>query len=383
MKICFVLDDGLDRPDGVQQYILTLGSWFASKGHEVHYMVGETERKDIPNLHVLARNIRVRFNKNRLAMPLFASKKAIAELLVKEQFDVVHVQMPYSPQFAARVIARVPARTAVIGTFHILPTGGLQHLGARALSLLTLSTTRRIDAVYSVSPAAQFFAENSMKIKSEVLPNAVDLSLFAAGKKLKRYTKKTNVVFLGRLVERKGAMELIKAVNNLIKTDRFEGRQLILGGSGPLESKIRRYCLKHGINDSIIMLGHVAEKDKKDLFATADLVVLPSKYGESFGIVVVEAIASGARLVLGGDNPGYRYVLNNEEDALIDPRDVMAFSDRIDRLLTDETLAKKLQKEQREFIRRFDVERVGDSLLKSYKSVLAKKQISFDNNTHE
>ena len=103
MKICFVLDDGLDRPDGVQQYILTLGSWFARKGHEVHYMVGETERKDIPNIHIMTRNIRVRFNKNRLAMPLFASKKDIAELLVKEQFDVLHVQMPYSPQFAARV----------------------------------------------------------------------------------------------------------------------------------------------------------------------------------------------------------------------------------------------------------------------------------------
>jgi hypothetical protein len=61
----------------------------------------------------------------------------------------------------------------------------------------------------------------------------------------------------------------------------------------------------------------------------------------------------------------------------------MAFSDRIDRLLTDETLAKKLQKEQRAFIRRFDVELVGGSLLKNYKTVLAKKQISFDNNTYE
>ena len=383
MKICFVLDDGLDRPDGVQQYILALGKWFTKKGHEVHYMVGETQRKDLANIHVMTRNIQVRFNKNRLAMPLFASKKDIAELLVKEQFDVVHVQMPYSPQFVARVISRVPARTAVIGTFHILPTGGMQKIGAKALSLLTRSTTRRIDSVFSVSPAAQYFAENSMKIKSEVLPNAVDLSLFAAGKKLKRYSKKTNVVFLGRLVERKGVMELVKAVNNLIKTDRFGRRQLIIGGSGPLESKIRRYCSKHGINDYVIMLGHIAEKDKKDLFATADLVVLPSKYGESFGLVVVEAIASGARLVLGGDNPGYRYVLNDEEDVLINPRDVMAFSDRIDRLLTDETLAKKLQKEERAFIHRFDVEIVGTSLLKSYKSVLAKKRISFDNNTYE
>jgi phosphatidylinositol alpha-mannosyltransferase len=383
MKICFVLDDGLDRPDGVQQYILTLGDWFRSQGHEVHYIVGETTRKDIPNVHVLSRNIHVRFNKNRLAMPLLASRKAIRALLQKEQFDVLHVQMPYSPQFVARVIQSAPAQTAIIGTFHILPSGGVQQIGAQILSKLLHATKKRIDVVYSVSPAAQAFARQYMNIQSQVLANAVDLSSFAAGHALRTYAKTQNVVFLGRLVERKGALELLKAIAILVSSDRFTGRKLILCGTGPLQAKIDRYIATHKLEPYVTCTGFIKESDKKNYFATAEVAVLPSKYGESFGIVVVEAIASGSGVVLGGDNPGYRYVLNDIEETLINPADTAAFADRIDALLTDKTHAQKLGNAQRQYIKQFDVATVGAKLLKDYRTVLAKKQIKFDNYSHE
>jgi len=383
MKICFVLDDGLDRPDGVQQYILTLGDWYKSKGHEVHYIVGETARQDISHVHVLSRNMQVRFNKNRLAMPLFASRKKIRSVLQKEQFDVLHVQMPYSPQFVAQVIRSAPARTAIIGTFHILPSGGLQRIGSQILSQLLSGSLIRIDAVYAVSPAAQAFAKHYMNIDSRVLPNAVDLSSCQSGQELKKYAKTKNVVFLGRLVERKGALELVKAIHTLVKTERFSGRQLILCGTGPMESKINRYITSHNLERYVTCPGFIAEKDKKNYFATADVTVLPSKYGESFGIVVVEAIASGSRVVLGGDNPGYRYVLNDIEDTLVNPSDTDTFADKIDTLLSNETRSTELGSAQRKYIAQFNVSAVGATLLKDYKAILAKKHIKFDNYTHE
>ena len=104
MKIALVLDDSLDKPDGVQQYVLTLGSWLTSQKHEVHYLVGATSRKDIPNVHSLSANMRVRFNKNRASMPMIANRKAIRALTEKEKFDVLHVQMPYSPLLAGKII---------------------------------------------------------------------------------------------------------------------------------------------------------------------------------------------------------------------------------------------------------------------------------------
>ena len=67
MKIGFVLDDSLDKSDGVQQYVLTLGHWLHSQGHEVHYLVGQTERTDIQNVHSLSKNVRAKFNQNRMS----------------------------------------------------------------------------------------------------------------------------------------------------------------------------------------------------------------------------------------------------------------------------------------------------------------------------
>ena len=316
-------------------------------------------------------------------MPLFASRKAISALLQKEQFDVLHVQMPYSPQFVARVIQSAPARTAIVGTFHILPSGGLQRVGAQILGKLLYATKKRLDVVYSVSPAARAFARQYMNIQSQVLPNAVDLSSFASGHALRRYAKTQNVVFLGRLVERKGALELLKAIAILVNSDRFTGHKLILCGTGPLQAKIDRYIASHKLEPYVTCTGFIKETDKKNYFATADVTVLPSKHGESFGIVVVEAIASGSGVVLGGDNPGYRYVLNNSEETLIDPTDTSAFADRIDSLLKDKAHAKKLGNAQRHYIKQFDVATVGAKLLKDYKTVLANKQIKFDNYTHE
>ena len=69
MKIGFVLDDTLDSTDGVQQYVLTLGKWLKDQGHDVHYLVGATKRRDIPGVHSLSRNMSVRFNGNRMSMP--------------------------------------------------------------------------------------------------------------------------------------------------------------------------------------------------------------------------------------------------------------------------------------------------------------------------
>ena len=104
MKIGFVLDDTLDTADGVQQYVLLVGGWLKRQGHDVHYLVGHSTRKDVDNIHSLARNVRVSFNKNRLSVPLPASTRAIKNLLKAEKFDVLHIQMPFSPFLAGKII---------------------------------------------------------------------------------------------------------------------------------------------------------------------------------------------------------------------------------------------------------------------------------------
>src|SRR3990167_6303303 len=91
LKIGLVVDDTLDKPDGVQQYVLLVGAWLSAQGHEVHYLVGQSSRTDLPNVHSLAKNVPVTFNKNKLTVPLPANKRRIQQLLEQEKFYILHV----------------------------------------------------------------------------------------------------------------------------------------------------------------------------------------------------------------------------------------------------------------------------------------------------
>lgn len=370
MKVGFVLDDSLDAPGGVQQYVLTLGQWLNGQGHEVHYLAGQTTRRDIDNVHSLSRNTKVRFNKNQLSIPLPVAKQKLQKFLSAQRYDVLHVQLPYSPQFAARVITAAPVKTAIIGTFHILPYGRLQKTGASLLGTLTRSSLNRFNHIVAVSPAAQVFAKEVMKIDSTVVPNAVDLSRFAPGRK--EETKKKTIAFLGRLVPRKGALELLKAIQWMQAHNKLHNVQVLIGGSGQDQARLERYITRNKLTSYVRMVGQLSESDKPNFLASADVVALPSVSGESFGIILVEAIASGAGVTVGGNNPGYQFVLSDTPETLIDPRSTEDFGRLLDRLLTDTSFRSKLGLQQRQHIRQFDVSVVGKEIESIYKDATAK-----------
>lgn len=375
MKIGFVLDDGLDVPDGVQQYVLTLGRWYVEQGHQVHYLVGQTTRDDIENVHSLSSNLPVTFNGNKLSIPLHAPVKNIRNILAEQRFDVLHVQMPYSPLLAGKIVANAPPMSAVVGTFHILPYGRLQTLGSRLLAQTVRKTLARFDAIVAVSTAAQQFAEQAMNITTTVVPNAVNLKGFTKGKKFKKYDDgKQNVVFLGRLVERKGCMQFLQAIRLLQAEDKLQNVRVIVAGHGPDRERLEQYITANNLESVVEMAGWITEADKPHYLRSADVAVMPSIAGESFGIVLVEAIASGAGVVLGGDNPGYRYVLDDQPLALINPHDTQEFASRIHKLLTDASLRKKIHQTQVARIADFDVAIVGAKLLTIYKREIAKRR---------
>lgn len=368
MKIGFVLDDSLDSSDGVQQYILGLGDWLRSQKHEVHYLVGETKRQDIPHVHSLSRNMSVRFNGNRMSIPLPASRKKITQLLAREKFDVLHVQMPYSPMLGAKVIRYAPPETACVGTFHILPLGWLQRWGAKALALVSRSSLRKLRQVFSVSAPAKAFAQ-TLGIRSEVLPNVVQTKRFAHGAKLSEYTNNFTVVFLGRLVERKGAAELLKAIKLVVDNQSVPNLQVIFCGTGPQQEQLEAWVSTRGLSTVVSFKGFITEQQKADYLASADVAIFPSLGGESFGIVLIEAMAAGSGVVLGGDNPGYHSVLHQVPAALFDPRDPRLVADLLHRAYADHSWAQHLHAEQQELVKQYDVAVVGKKLVSYYKEV--------------
>jgi phosphatidylinositol alpha-mannosyltransferase len=375
MKIGFVVDDTLDKPDGVQQYVLTLGDWLASRGHQVHYLAGKTTRRDIPNVHSLSQNIAVKFNQNRLSIPRSSNKNEIKTLLAKENFDVLHVQMPYSPLMAGRIISAAPSSTAVIGTFHIIPFSDIERFGTRLLGFWQRRNLRRIDKIVSVSEPAKQFAKSSMGLSSTVLPNVVDVKHFKKGRKIASYDDgKLNLVFLGRLVERKGALQFLEALQVLHADGRLHDIRVLICGTGPLEARLRSFVEDFHLNDYVIFEGFIDEADKPGYLATADIAVFPSLGGESFGIVLIEAMAAGSQTVLGGDNVGYASVLGEGSDQLVNPADKEAFAEVLNVFITKNSARKKADLWQQKHVLQYDVATVGKQLLDIYRLAIAKRR---------
>jgi phosphatidylinositol alpha-mannosyltransferase len=375
LKIGFVLDDSLDTADGVQQYILTLGSWLSGQGHDVHYLVGETKRTDMVQVYSLSRNVHLRFNNNRMSVPLPASRQVISELLKREQFDILHIQMPYSPWLGGRIVQAAGRHTAVIGTFHVAPASTLVTVANHMLRAWSRTSLRRIDMVISVSSTAQAFAAQTFHIRSNIIPLAVELDRFhVTADSARSKHEPVTVAFLGRLVERKGCQDLLAAFavikrNQLTKTL----YKLKIGGTGPLNVTLKRYVDNHQLSEIVSFEGYIAEEDKARFLHSADIAAFPSISGESFGIVLLEGMASGVA-VLGADNPGYHSVLEQFPEALFKPRDPNMLAQKLTVYIDDVHLRQDLQHRQYAVVKSYDVSVVGPQVVDAYKAALRQRQ---------
>lgn len=369
LKIGLVFDDTLDSADGVAQYVKTVGTYLSVQGHQVRYLVGETKLSEWSGgrVYSLAKNVGVRFNGNRLSVPGVSHRRQIKQVLAAENFDILHVMVPYSPFLAARIIKMAPKKTVIIGTFHIFPAGWLPSAGSRLLRLMLYRSSRRFAKVLAVSQASADFARSAYGLDPEVLPNAIDLSKFRVAKP----KEQKDIVFLGRLVERKGAAQLLEAFKLL--SNELPDVKLKIAGRGAMDTDLRKFVHTNNLDSRVEFLGFVSEEEKARLLASAAIACFPSLYGEAFGIVLIEAMAAGASVVLGGDNPGYRSVLGDQELLLVNPRETKKLAERLKLLLSDKKLASRLHGWQQTAIGQYDVTEVGRQLEDLYAEQIAIK----------
>ncbi|HSW78741.1 MAG TPA: glycosyltransferase family 4 protein [Candidatus Babeliales bacterium] len=373
LKVGLVFDDSLDSNDGVAQAVKAIGAWLSKSGHEVSYLVGETKigHWSGGKVYSLSKNISVNFNGNRLSIPLPADKSRIKKVLDTEKFDVLHVMMPYSPFLAQRLIKIASPRTAIVATFHILPSGLLAKVGSVILAVAQRVNIKRIQMVISVSQPAADFAKKTFKVDSKVIPNPIDLSYYTLQKKLQDTNTTKKVVFLGRLVKRKGCEELIKAFALFYNAQAPQNIRLVIAGSGPQSEKLIKLASKLKIADKTDFLGYIDEQDKSKLLASADLACFPSLYAESFGIVLLEAMASGSKVVIGGDNPGYSSVLAEKPELLFNPSNTQEFADKLRHMLSETKLLESLHNWQTNEVKKYDINVIGPMVVEVYESAIA------------
>ena len=376
LTIGFVFDDTLDALDGVQQHIITIGTELVRRGHDVHYLVGETHHSPVPQTVSLARNVMVSFNGNRMRIPLPVRKREIRAALAHNNYDILHIQAPYSPLFGGRVLECAPQSTGVVATYHIAPIDRRARYGGRALGLVNAHSHRRVDEVIAVSQVAAQYAQFTSHTHGTIIANPVNVEKFAtAAHRATRDAAYPHIVFLGRLVPRKGAQLLLDALDYGERHGMFPmpGLHVTIAGEGPLMDDCVQRAAR--LRTPVQFVGTVDE-GKADLLASADVAVFPAIGGETFGIVLPEAIASGAGVTLAGDNPGYRWTMRGDEDALfsVGPDHARVLAERITRALTDAPWARRLHAREEALLDRYNVQAVTDEVEQVYARAIADRR---------
>lgn len=370
LRVALVYDDSLDKFGGIPQYIGVLSRALSRAGHEVTLLVGETSSRQLwgCQVHSLAHNVRVRFNGNVLSMPVVPRVRAIRAVMQQHGFDVVHVQVPYSPLMAGQLIGQLPPSTALVGTFHVASERALPRLGARLLSVSTSRSRRRFDEMICVSHHAAAFARDTFGLQRfAVVPNMVELD----GPRVDSIPlARPTVLCLGALVPRKGQLALVDAFASVVRE--LPEAQLILAGDGPQRSRLERRIVNRALGAQIRLLGAVSPIEKAQLLRSAHVACFPSRYGESFGIVLLEAMAAHGPAVLAGRNGGYSEVLRATPEALVDPKP-QPLARALIALLVDDRRRRRLAAAQHAIVPRFEADAVAAEILAVYRSALARR----------
>jgi phosphatidyl-myo-inositol alpha-mannosyltransferase len=323
---------------GVAQHVQYLYHGLRQRGHDVRILTASHGPQRASEGDIIRLGVGVSVPINASVGTLTFSPRyltQIDDMLERERFDVLHFHEPFVP-FLSLFLLR-ESTSVNIATFHAYAGFSPSYeFGSRALR----GYAARLHGRIAVSAAARHFIDRFFPGDYKVIPNGVDVARFASAVPIARWQDGIpNVLFVGRHEPRKGLLDLLKAHRILRKTG--SQSRLLIVGSGPQEREARRYVATRGLQE-VEFLGRVTDAEKAQLFRTADVYASPATGGESFGIVLLEAMAAGTPIVA-SDIHGYKGVVRRgREGLLVPPREPRELAIAIDRLLREPALREQM-----------------------------------------
>ena len=284
-----------------------------------------------------------------------AENDAIEAMLSEEQFDVIHFHEPWVPFVSRQILNRSTACN--IATFHAkLPESRMTKTIERVITPYTSSIVRKFDALTAVSDAATDYVRLLTDQPITIIPNGIDLSKFSPRSAIKsphpfqKTKNKKNILFIGRLERRKGLKYLLDAYRLLSQNE--PDTALHIAGSGPDAGRLKRYVMQHNIKD-VYFHGYIAEEKKIAMLQSADLFCSPAPYGESFGIVLLEAMSLDTPIIA-GDNPGYTAVMQDIGNiSIVNSKNPQLLASRLSLMLHNEDLRKLWRQWAKDYVKQF------------------------------
>lgn len=367
MKIGIVTATYHPYPGGVPEHVYHTCVELGRLGHDVRVVTTHFGSGRAPNEEQvirIGRSVPVPVNGSICPVAIDVRMKAkVRRMLMAERFDVLHLHEPLVPTLCLAVLAE--AEVPVVGTFHANNEGAL---GYRLFRSFLGNYFDKLDAKIAVSAAAVRTVAGHFGGDYTVIPNGVDIDRFSTATPVPpRGDGVFNILFVGRLEPRKGAKFLFRAMPRILRE--VPEARLVVVGSGPLSGYYRSH-LPDGMEDRVAFAGRVSGEALASHYAGADVFCSPAMGGESFGIVLIEAMAAGAAVVA-SDIAGYRDVVKNGATGLLvrrgDPDSIAA---AIVRLARDGELRQRLIESARSEVRQYSWDRVTGRILDVYESVL-------------
>ena len=312
MKIAQVCPYDFTRHGGVKTHILQLAEALRKLGHVVKIIAPKTtEAIQEGDEFFFGKNYSIGFGGTKIDINgcFGAERKRLKAFLREEQFDIIHFHTIWNPILPFQVLWNSKSKN--IGTFHDTPGKGFipQLIGHTIMPVMANLVFRKLKGIISVSSSQAKYISRLSSRHIDIIPNGINL-LNEVPPKLEEYDDdKINLLFLGRFEPRKGLMEALMAYRQLTKT--FDHLRLLIAGEGDLLEESQRYVQEHNL-PNVHFLGAVDETKKWRLFATSHIYVAPALYGESFGIVLLEAMTAGVA-ISGYANEGYVNVINEQQ----------------------------------------------------------------------
>jgi phosphatidylinositol alpha-mannosyltransferase len=372
MKIALVSPYDFAYPGGVVNHILALNNQFTKMGHDVRIIAPASREVKNAGCQFVAigkaRPIPVRGTTIRIAISLRLASK-IKEVLAKEKFDIIHLHEPFMPMLCSAVLRF--SDTVNVGTFHAARGGKPGYYWGWPISAYMLHRRRqKLVGRIAVSKPAKDFASRYVPGEYDIIPNGIDLGHFSSSVlPIDEFCDgKLNILFVGRLEKRKGFDYLLKAYRR-VKQEFPKSRMIVVGPGTRFRRKYEKQVRKNNIAD-VVFVGNVPYDELPRYYKTADIYCSPAIGQESFGIVLLEAMAVG-KPVVATNIEGYAGVMTDgREGLLVPPKNERKLAEALTRLMSDDSMRRQMGGRGLITAQQYDWEKVARRVYDYYIKIL-------------
>jgi phosphatidylinositol alpha-mannosyltransferase len=367
LRIGLVCPYSWDVPGGVQNHIRDLAEFLIDNGHHVEVLAPATESEDLPDYVVSAgRAVSIPYN-GAVARVLFGvgANSRVRSWINDGDFDLLHLHEPAIPSLS--LLACWAGEGAMVGTFH---AAAKYQKAIFAIGPILEPVIEKLSARIAVSESARSTLTAHLETDALVIPNGIYADNYRDGSSRPEWQGNT-IGFLGRFEEdRKGLPVLLDALPIISRF--IPDIRVLIAGPGDSEEVLTK--VDPQLRNRVEFLGKISEEDKADFLASVSLYIAPNTGGESFGIILAEAMAGGASVVA-SDIPAFADVLGNGQyGALFESENSENLAKVIIDLLRDDTKRRELAKAGAVHAQRFDWSQVGEEIFEVYELAMVSGQ---------